>query len=360
MDLDLFHSVFWQQYGQDLAWCLGIIALALLAKKPITQVVIRVLSWVSGHFIPDIQSKDYARMVFRPLGSLVQLFLIYIAFNQLGIVLGRHILKRYPDQPHFMDLRFGEILDHFFLLLAIFFITLFLVRTADFLFAHFQNKALSENDRGRGQLYPFLRDLVQILLWVTGLFWVLGTVFHMNIPALVTGIGLGGLAIALAAKETVENLFATFTILWDKPFQVRDRIKIGGFEGKVTKIGLRSTRLEGDLGVQYVVPNKKLVTEAMENLSFRKRMKVRHEVHVKYDLEGQELRNRLQKIQEMIRTTLYVVGPVEILVDQLGEASMKLIIHYHIAHPVPEGIDPIRIKQEIGLKVYEIMGGKAA
>lgn len=360
MDQDLFQTAFWQQYGRDLAWFLGLAALALLGKKPVTQVLIRGLAWVGGHFIPEFRSKDYAGMVYRPLAALVQVFLLYMAFNHLGIILGKHIVKRYPDRPHFMDLKFGQLLDHLFMLLAIFFITLFLVRTAGFLFSHFQAKLVARKDPGRGQLFPFLKDLVEIVLWVIGLFWVLGTVFHMNIPALITGIGLGGLAIALAAKETVENLFATFIILWDKPFQVRDRIKIGGFEGRVTQIGLRSTRLEGDQGIQYVVPNKKLVTEAMENLSFRRRVKIRHEVHVKYDMPGAELRERLKSIQEVIRNTLYVVGPVEILVEQLGEASMKLVIHYHLSHPIPEGADPVRIKQEIGLKVYEIMGEKAA
>lgn len=255
-----------------------------------------------------------------------------------------------------MDVRFGEILDHLFLLTSIFFVVLFLVRTSDFIFSQYHEKALLEKDRGKGQLYPFLQDLVHILLWVIGIFWVLGTVFHVNVPALVTGIGIGGLAIALAAKETVENLFATFTILWDKPFQVRDRIKIGGFEGRVTEIGLRSTRIEGDLGIQYVIPNKKLVTEGMENLSQRRRWKIRHDVHIKYDMDGKELRERLSRIREMIRTTLYVVEPVEILVDQLGEASMKLIINYHVLQPLPDGADLLKIKQEIGLRVYEIMG----
>jgi len=97
----------------------------------------------------------------------------------------------------------------------------------------------------------------------------IGQCISCQYSALITGLGIGGVAIALAGKETVENFFASFTILSDKPFQTGDVIKLGETEGTVERIGFRSTRLRNLDGSATVIPNQNLVSQNVTNLSTR-------------------------------------------------------------------------------------------
>ncbi len=104
---------------------------------------------------------------------------------------------------------------------------------------------------------------------VLALFFVLGFIFKVNIVALVGGLGIGGLALALASKETVENLFGSFTIFFDKPFTVGDHVKVGNVEGFVEGIGLRSTRIRTLERSLLTIPNKKMIDAELENVTLR-------------------------------------------------------------------------------------------
>jgi MscS family membrane protein len=100
-------------------------------------------------------------------------------------------------------------------------------------------------------------------------FVLLGRVFQVDVMALITGLGLGGLALALAARETLENLFASFTIFLDLPFVVGDTIQTGSITGDVEKIGFRSTKLRAADGNLIMIPNRLLTSQSLENLSER-------------------------------------------------------------------------------------------
>ena len=80
-----------------------------------------------------------------------------------------------------------------------------------------------------------------------------------DVGAIVAGLGIGGLALALAAQDSVKNLFGGFTIFVDKPFKVKDRIKISGFDGAVEEIGIRSTRIRTLDGRMVTIPNSKFL-----------------------------------------------------------------------------------------------------
>ena len=95
------------------------------------------------------------------------------------------------------------------------------------------------------------------------LIWIIGIIVALNnagydVMALIAGLGIGGLALAMAAKDTVANVFGGFTIFTDRPFSMGDRIVISGFDGTVKEIGIRSTRLQTLAGREVSIPNSKL------------------------------------------------------------------------------------------------------
>jgi MscS family membrane protein len=123
--------------------------------------------------------------------------------------------------------------------------------------------------KSKQQFIPFLNDLSLVFIIGGAGFVLLGRVFEVDVVALITGLGLGGLALALAARETLENLFASFTIFLDLPFVVGDSIQVGTITGDIEKIGFRSTRLRGNDGNLIVIPNRLLTSQSLENLSER-------------------------------------------------------------------------------------------
>ncbi|OQX57585.1 MAG: hypothetical protein B5M52_07065, partial [Helicobacteraceae bacterium 4484_230] len=92
------------------------------------------------------------------------------------------------------------------------------------------------------QLLPLLRKGIKLSIWVVAILVALNNAGY-NVSALLASLGIGGLAFALAAKDTIANLFGSFTIFIDKPFEVGDRIVVQGYDGIVVEVGLRSTRL---------------------------------------------------------------------------------------------------------------------
>lgn len=116
-----------------------------------------------------------------------------------------------------------------------------------------------------GSAFVLLRWIVTVVIWSVALLLFLGNL-GVDITGLVAGLGIGGVAIALAAQSTIGNFFSAFSIIADKPFQRGDLIRFGGTSATVEEIGLRTTRLRSVDGHEIVVSNTKLLDEPIDNL----------------------------------------------------------------------------------------------
>lgn len=339
----------------NLLWCAGIIVATLLAKKTLARFIARGISSVTNRFTDKKHGNTFCQLIQSPLESLLQVGFFYIAINQLNGILNSFLLHRMNDKHEELAIRFSDLADHVFLFLAILFATIALSRILDFIFHVQLDEAHERENKERQQLLPILKDVLKVVLWTIGAFWVLGTVFHVNIPALITGLGIGGVAIALAAKESIENLFGAFTILTDKPFQVGDTVRLGSVEGTVERIGFRSTRLRNLDGSAITIPNKKLVYENLENLTNRYSRKVRLAVSLRYGISFSTLQVLVKDIRSSLQNTLYVTEPIEVLADGFGENVFQLIISYSLPVPLPQGATLNDIKHQVNMNVYYVL-----
>ncbi|MBS1689671.1 MAG: mechanosensitive ion channel family protein, partial [Bacteroidetes bacterium] len=187
------------------------------------------------------------------------------------------------------------------------------------------------------------------------IFWILGSVCHVNIPALITGLGIGGVAIALAAKESVENLFAAFTILTDKPFNTGETIKLGDLEGAVERIGFRSTRMRASDGSAYIVPNQKLVGENLVNLSRRDTRGVKVTVNIKYGIPHDTLDAMITELKTEIKKVVHLIDPLEITIEGFGINGLQLVVNYHLPNPLDTDVKLAAKKQEVSMLIYNIV-----
>lgn len=116
------------------------------------------------------------------------------------------------------------------------------------------------------QLLPLFRKTIKVVTILLGVVLTLNNLGY-NISSLLAGLGIGGLAIALAAQETIGNVFGSVSIFADKVFEVGDAVKIGEIRGTVKEVGIRSTRIETADGTLLAIPNAKIAVERIENLT---------------------------------------------------------------------------------------------
>ena len=118
------------------------------------------------------------------------------------------------------------------------------------------------------QLIPLLRKFLKAVVLVLGAVWILSRL-DFNVTALLAGVSLGGLAFALAAQDTLKNMFGSLLIFLDKPFQVGDWIQADSIDGTVEEVGFRSTRVRTFANSVIYVPNGKLSDMMVNNMGMR-------------------------------------------------------------------------------------------
>lgn len=259
--MELFKS--WGYNDTELV----VLAILLLSALPgsgvLTRLGIKLIYKFLGTIVNGISLADFKRTIRLKLSRFLRACLFKVAF---GVI-------HFP--PEWSTQGFDLLKISYYIHLGLLFIVLVTgirLSTAliDASFKSFQNKAFEEDEPLKAnQLFPYLRELFRILAWVLGSFTILGMVFQVNVYSLIAGLGVGGLALAFASKETVENLFASFTIFLDKPFAVGDFIQAGTIQGVVEKIGFRSTRIRTVEKSFLTVPNKQLVDQVLNNLSHK-------------------------------------------------------------------------------------------
>ncbi len=153
------------------------------------------------------------------------------------------------------------------------------------------------------QLVPAARKGIKSIVIIMGLLILISN-FGIDITALVAGLGIGGLALALASKDTVENLFGAFAIFMDRPFRINDRVILDGVTGEVMEVGLRSTRIKTLDNTELYIPNARVAQSNIENISRPNRHLARSFLlGVKYDTTLAKVQEGIEIIKELLPQT---------------------------------------------------------
>jgi MscS family membrane protein len=140
---------------------------------------------------------------------------------------------------------------------------------------------------------------------------VVGAVFiadnmNINVTSLLAGLGLAGMAFALAAKDMVQNLFGSITVLLDRTFTVGDWILVDGSEGTVEQIGFRSTRIRTFYNSKVTIPNSKFITAAVDNMGERRYRRLSTKLGLTYDTPPDKIEAFCEGIRELVRQHPYM------------------------------------------------------
>ena len=177
-------------------------------------------------------------------------------------------------------------------------------RLIDLVGEYLTERAVRSENRFDDLLVPIVTRSAKVFVVVIAI--VLLAKWAGRDPATVlTGLGLGGLAFALAAKDVVANVFGSFTILLDRPFQIGDWVVIGDIEGSVESVGVRSTRIRTFYNSLITVPNSELINTSVDNMGARRYRRIKTMLSVAYDTPPEKLEAFCEGIRELIRQHPY-------------------------------------------------------
>jgi MscS family membrane protein len=193
------------------------------------------------------------------------------------------------------------------------------------------------------QLAPFAAKTFQWVLLILGALYVAKTVFGQDIGAWLAGLGIAGLAVSLAAQDSLKNLFGSITLLLDRPFRVGQRIVYAGYDGTVEEIGFRSTRLRTLTGNLVNIPNSKIVNDPIENIGVRPAIQRVINVTITYDTP----REKIQQAVNLLRGILEEPGigepihpvindtptPPRVFFNDFNADSLNIFVIYWYAPP---------------------------
>jgi MscS family membrane protein len=288
------------------------------------------------------------------LNSLLKKPLFYF-FLLMILYTGSNLLDFPPEWGLVDSSEFGlkMVIDKGFYLAVICSIFWTILRSVDFVGIKLKDKAAQTESKVDDGLIPFAIDLIKVVIIIFALVTVLGNVFGVNITALIAGLGVGGVAIALASKESIENLLGSFTIFFDKPFVVGDVITLGGVTGMVEKVGFRSTRIRTFDKSIVTVPNKNIINTELDNLGVRPVRRVKFNIGLTYDTTIEQIKNIVNDIQKLVDDHPMTNEDGRVRFLSFGASSLDIMVLYYVNSP--EWEDLIDAQQKINYSIIEIV-----
>jgi MscS family membrane protein len=334
----------WRQNGPK-QWLilLGVIFLGLVAG----WIVAAVLARLARRF--EQRGWSIWTHVLRDLVAPAKLALI-----ALGLALGLAQIK--GMSATLQDLWVRVLL--FLYAVAGFWYAFNLVSVADVLLRRATAKTESTLD---DQVVPLIRKTLRIFIVVVAVMFVVDSVFEQDIAAWLAGLGIAGLAVSLAAQDSLKNLFGSITILFDRPFKVGERIVYAGYDGIVEEIGFRSTKVRTLTGHLVTIPNAKIVSDAVENIGRRPSIQRTMNVTITYDTP----REKIQRAVDILRGILEeedLRGPIHPVIngsefpprvyfnDYNAESLNILVVYWYVP---PAYWDYLEHAQRLNLRVFE-------
>lgn len=321
----------------------GIILFVLVLKKFISRYLAGLLFRIVNRIWKDVDKKSFTSLLIQPLGFFLVILISIITLHKLHFP-ARLNMEIYEYDVKQIIHRIGTII------LVISFVWL-LLRIIDFIATILEKKADLTPDQSDNQLIIFFRDFFKALIVIIGIMMVLNYAFNLNVGSLITGLSIVGAAIALALRESLENLIASFIIFFDKPFTTGDLVKVQQVTGTVEKIGLRSTRIRTEQKTYVSVPNKQMVDSILDNLSLRTQRKGELKLEIALTTTSTQTEALIEGARKMLQRKEIEESHV-FMNDITGQAFLVLADYF----TAPVTINEFNtIRQEINLSVLKLM-----
>ena len=295
----------------NVAIVIGLLLLMLLVRLVLLKGAARVLDVDDEG---EMEQRPFAAIVFKLIGDVLLLLAIFVGVTLLNL----------PQKP--LDWNIFALRG--WMTVALVFASQ-LVYTLLSLHIHLigRTRFAKEHNELYKQLRPLLNDALKITIGVFAAVLLI-QIWGYNAGALLAGLGIGGLAFAFAAQNSIANIFGTVVIFADRPYKVGDFIRIGDTEGFVEKIGVRSTRIRQLDSNIVTVPNATIADTEIINITESPMRNIRFAVGLLYSHDAEMLERALAEIREICRTHEGLVRDLGwVHFDQFGASSQDILIN---------------------------------
>lgn len=292
-----------ETWGISILFIVGAIIIvklfSLLSKKVIKPFVSKTSNHLDDIFYYSLES---------PIKFAIILLGIWIAIHRLV----------YPDN-------FVKVVDNAYGILIVLNITWIFARLSSGLLQVYWGKRSNGN---ASKMMPIIKRAILVVVWIIGIVMALSNV-GVNISALLGTLGIGGIAFALAAQDTVKNIFGAFTILTDKPFSIGDTIRLDSFEGTVVDVGVRSTKIMDYDKRIITFPNYKVTDASIINISSEPMRRVVLNIGLTYDTTAEKMKEALDILRAIPQRVENVSSkPSDAIANFSQYADSALVIMY--------------------------------
>ncbi|MCU0421238.1 MAG: mechanosensitive ion channel family protein [Bacteroidia bacterium] len=343
MELQFNQIMFLENSLINILWFVGIILTGLLFKRFVARVLSKQSFRIVKAFSQNQFGEVFVELLKKPIEQFLFIGVLYLAFHKL----------QFPNSWNIADVNEFGIRKVILVLWQIaFFITItrILLRSTDFFtYVLINRETLPISE----QLGNFLKELMKVLVIVLSFFAALRMIFDVNLTALIASLGIGGLAVALAAQDTLSNLLGSFVIYLDKPFKVGDFIETTDIKGTVEHVGFRSTRIRTMEKSLLTVPNKKLIDTALNNITLSEARRVRFTLSLTYGSKSNQLLSIIDDIKNELSAHEKISNDFTVRFTDFDSSSLTILIIYFVMSNEYDLM--IKTKEEINLKIMQII-----
>jgi MscS family membrane protein len=340
---DFLEKIWWSNPVKSYLIVFAVIFLVLVFKRFISRYFAGLLFRLLNRIWKNLDKQSFKSLVAQPLGLFLLIFVSLVASHKL----------KFPEELNFelYDYSIKRIIQCIGTIILIISFIWLLLRMIDFISSILEKKANLTPDQTDNQLVVFFRDFFKVIIFIIGILMILKFAFHFNIGNMLTGLSIVGAAVALALRESLENLIASFIIFFDRPFTLGDLVKVQNITGNVEKIGLRSTRIRTELKTYITVPNKQMVDSILDNLSLRTQLKGELRLQVALSTSSSDLEQLIAGIKKILLHKEVVSFTV--VMNDIAINSFLINGDYFTGPLIYR--DFIAVKEEINLQVLKLM-----
>lgn len=312
-------------------WAFLYLVIAFIVSKIVSLVITKVFDRIAQK--TDTRIDD---IIINAIKTPISIIIILI-----GLKLSLHELT--------VAEKYATMVDKAYMLLIIINITWIISRfLSAFVEEIILDRSNQEGSRISAMVIPTLQRFIQILIWGFGIVVALTNIGY-DVGALVAGLGIGGLALALAAKDTVTNFFGGITIFFDKPFRIGDRVRVAGFDGYIMTIGLRSFRLATLDGTEVVIPNSTIIDSVVENVTREPSRRIILNLGLTYDTSPEQMKRAIDILKAIVDENVNVEDQKDVFFCDFGDFSLNIRLIYYIR----KGSSIPNTRSEICLTILE-------
>jgi MscS family membrane protein len=339
---------FWNFYIMDNGLKSYIIVAATILfvialKRFISRLIGRLLFRFVRKMGSGLDRSDFLNLVVGPIGGFLVVFVSMSSIEKL----------HFPAVLDFdiYEVNSKTIVRSLAIIILIGSFIWLLLRLVDFIALVLRKKARAGRVPRDNQMIVFIRDFLKAIIGIIGILLILHSAFSVNVTSILASLGLAGAALALAAKESIENLIASFVIFFDKPFTAGDVLKVNNIAGTVEKIGLRSTRIRTDQKTYVTVPNKQMVDSIVDNLTLRTQRKGELRLELSLSTPADVLDEFIAGVNKLLKKDK-VENSTAFLSDISGSAFLVNVDYY--TAPITQDEFNV-IKQRVNLDILRLL-----